>query len=203
MAECFVYWITPDPSLDISTCGYVGVSKDPAKRHKVHIREGRVPSGTKQFIIFSGTRKQCFAKERELRPKKGIGWNRAVGGAHGYREGFVMPQSAIDKSRENRDYGDPWNKGLTHAEDPRIATGNTDPSRADRMRKVGKSNLGKTSPHKGKHHGPRPHTKEHTEKRLAATRKFWDDPEKSEHLRKQRSERMKKYHEQRRLNGKA
>jgi uncharacterized Ntn-hydrolase superfamily protein len=47
-------------------------------------------------IIFEGTREECFALEYALRPRKGIGWNRAIGGQQGFRIGFTHS----DKTRE-------------------------------------------------------------------------------------------------------
>lgn len=86
-----VYWIRNQECTDIKTHGYVGVSQDPAQRFKSHLKKNqRIPkTGIWLEIVFEGTRDECFAKEEELRPIKNIGWNRAVGGAHGYKKGFA------------------------------------------------------------------------------------------------------------------
>jgi len=88
MIECVVYWIFDETCVDIQNSGYVGVSKDAASRFKAHIKNCRVPSDSQYIVIFEGLRKDCFAHEFQLRPTSGIGWNRAVGGAQGWRIGF-------------------------------------------------------------------------------------------------------------------
>jgi hypothetical protein len=39
-----------------------------------------LPKEFKSTILFTGTVEQCFELERQLRPRPGIGWNRAGGG---------------------------------------------------------------------------------------------------------------------------
>lgn len=48
-------------------------------------------------IIFEGSRQECFKLEKELRPTKGIGWNNAVGGSHGWRNGFSHSDETKEK----------------------------------------------------------------------------------------------------------
>lgn len=95
----FVYWIFDDSCTDVRVSGYVGVSKDVHERFKVHVRKGRVPKNSQYVILLESTRSECFAKEFELRPSKGIGWNRAVGGAQGFRIGFSHSESTKSKMR--------------------------------------------------------------------------------------------------------
>ena len=68
----------------------MGVSKHPEVRFKSHLRlNERIPKDAKMQIIFTGTRSECFSEELRLRPVKNIGWNRASGGAQGFKDGFV------------------------------------------------------------------------------------------------------------------
>ena len=92
--ENYVYWIYDDNSINPTICGYVGVSKEPNRRFKTHLRKKRVHADCKLKILFSGSRQQCFDYERTLRPYKQIGWNNAVGGSHGWRIGFSHTEEA-------------------------------------------------------------------------------------------------------------
>jgi hypothetical protein len=76
----FVYWVF-DSTCSLETdSGYVGVSEDPRTR-LINLRTARtVPCDAQQKILFEGTRKECLKRERELRPAKNIGWNKARGG---------------------------------------------------------------------------------------------------------------------------
>jgi hypothetical protein len=49
--------------------------------------------------MFSGTREECFSFEKHLRPHKGIGWNNAVGGSHGWRVGFSHSDKTKSKMK--------------------------------------------------------------------------------------------------------
>lgn len=84
-----LYWIKDDTCHDYNSHGYVGVSFDANRRHKAHIRGGKVHADTNVEILFEGDREACFLLEIMLRPKKGTGWNSAPGGIQGYVEGFV------------------------------------------------------------------------------------------------------------------
>jgi predicted GIY-YIG superfamily endonuclease len=93
-----VYWIRNKEDADISQHGYVGVSKDPARRLLSHRRHNEnIPQDTWVEIVFSGTREECFEKEFELRPTKKMGWNRAVGGAQGFKIGFSHSEKTRQK----------------------------------------------------------------------------------------------------------
>jgi GIY-YIG catalytic domain len=85
----YVYWIYDETTIDPSNSGYIGVSKNPNRRFKTHLRKKRVHENCNMKILFNGTRKECFIYERKMRPQKNIGWNNAVGGSHGWREGFT------------------------------------------------------------------------------------------------------------------
>ena len=103
---CFVYWIFDNNCIDEKVQGYVGVSYDPQKRYKTHVRKKRVPEQSNIKILFEGSRDDCFEFERILRPTKSIGWNNAAGGAHGWRIGFThdeaTKQKMCDAWTENR-----------------------------------------------------------------------------------------------------
>lgn len=96
---CFVYWIYDNTCIDEKLHGYVGVSHDPDKRFQTHIRNSRVPSQSSMKILFEGTRDECFEFERVMRPTKSIGWNNAVGGAHGWRMGFNHDEATREKMK--------------------------------------------------------------------------------------------------------
>jgi hypothetical protein len=97
---CFVYWIYDDSCIDEKLHGYVGVSYNPEKRYKIHIRRNRVPNQSSMKILFEGTRNECFEFERSMRPAKSIGWNNAIGGSHGWRIGFNHNEVTKEKMRQ-------------------------------------------------------------------------------------------------------
>ena len=92
----FVYWIHDNTCSSIND-GYVGVSKNPFDRFKAHLGTNRVPSNSSLKVIFAGSRVDCFTEERRLRPGPGIGWNSAIGGSQGFKDGFV--HSSITKAK--------------------------------------------------------------------------------------------------------
>lgn len=96
-----VYWIRNNSCTDIFTTGYVGVSKDPEHRFIQHkLKNKRISEDVWMEIIFEGTREQCFAKEIEFRPTKNIGWNRAPGGAQGFKLGFSNSAETKQKLKD-------------------------------------------------------------------------------------------------------
>ena len=97
---CFVYWIYDDSCIDEKLHGYVGVSYNPEKRYKIHIKRNRVPNQSSMKILFEGTRNECFEFERSMRPTKSIGWNNAIGGSHGWRIGFNHNEVTKEKMRQ-------------------------------------------------------------------------------------------------------
>jgi hypothetical protein len=86
------YWVyDPDDHAGSKTdSGYVGVTEDP--EHRLHsLRSaGIVPRHAEMKILFQGSRIECLMLEKQLRPRRNIGWNKAVGGVaparmkHGY-----------------------------------------------------------------------------------------------------------------------
>lgn len=97
MEAAFVYWIFDETCSNHLTDGYVGVTKDLNRRFKFHLRSRRVPIGSKIQVLFSGTRDECFIAEKKYRPTPGVGWNSAVGGAHGYQVGFKHSTNTREK----------------------------------------------------------------------------------------------------------
>ncbi len=85
MKQFVVYWLYDEECLTPQLDGYVGVTGELFARLKRH-RKSRF----KLFeykVLYSGTEDQCYAMERELRPRQGIGWNSAIGGPDGYKRG--------------------------------------------------------------------------------------------------------------------
>lgn len=83
----YVYWIYDNTCKDTKD-GYVGVTKYPKTRFSTHKRNNRIPKNSKIQILFEGSREDCFLHEKKLRPIAKMGWNNAVGGAHGWKIGF-------------------------------------------------------------------------------------------------------------------
>jgi hypothetical protein len=95
----YVYWVYNESCQDFMTDGYVGVTDYLKNRIDYHLkRNSNIPNDTKlkYEILFEGSRDECFKKEEEYRPTKGIGWNRAKGGSHGWTVEF----SHSDKTKQ-------------------------------------------------------------------------------------------------------
>lgn len=95
----FLYWIYDETCNVAAVDGYVGVTEDVNKRLKAHLRKTKNITGklVKIKILHEGSRRECFDKEKELRPVPNIGWNNAVGGSHGWREGFCHSEETKEK----------------------------------------------------------------------------------------------------------
>lgn len=143
--------------------GYIGVSKNPFGRFKDHLSSSRVPSNSKMKVIFAGSRKECFDKERKYRPKPGMGWNSAVGGSHGFREGFVHSAKTKEKlkfawTKERKERAKEWkanqNKLLIGQKRPKQSnaiSGTNNPMfgkthTLEAREKIKKANLSRESP---------------------------------------------------------
>lgn len=85
MKEFVVYWLYDAYCEAPERDGYVGVTGDFDYRIKSHRRKRQSSFDVK--VLFTGTEDECYALERELRPKQGIGWNAAIGGPDGYKRG--------------------------------------------------------------------------------------------------------------------
>jgi len=101
----YVYWIRTKNISSLND-GYIGVTgigkknKTPQDRLKDHINKGRFCKYCKKEdlildIIFTGTEKECFLKEKELRPKERMGWNIAPGGEGGYKGNHFVKKHGI------------------------------------------------------------------------------------------------------------
>ena len=85
-----LYWIHLPEHTNIETDGYVGVTRFPSRRFRVHknstenihLRRAFEKYGNNIIfeIIYTGSEDICYYKEKELRPKIDIGWNQAIGG---------------------------------------------------------------------------------------------------------------------------
>lgn len=93
-----VYWIRHKDHTDKNTEGYIGVSSNPARRWREHLRDANGGYHPNNYlsnalikyaddlvwdIIFGGTLDQCYEFEKELRPEASIGWNLMAGGRIG------------------------------------------------------------------------------------------------------------------------
>ena len=78
--ECIIYWIHNEFETDITTQGYVGITKNLKRRIREHTKEKDFVNGRIFEIFLCGTRNYCKEIEKQLRPKKYIGLNIAAGG---------------------------------------------------------------------------------------------------------------------------
>lgn len=154
MTKSFVYWLYDSTCGLIEETGYVGVSIDCNRRLKEHLHEGRMPADSVMIILFEGTREECYDKEIELRPKPGIGWNRAMGGQGGYRNGCSQEtrdkmsaiRKGVPKSKEHSDKVGAAQKGKIVSQEIRDKM-----SEASKGKKHSDETLAKMSAaHKGK-----------------------------------------------------
>jgi len=161
----YVYWIYDHTCLDPSIDGYVGVTHNVQNRYKAHLRNNRVPKGSTFKILLEGSRESCFLYERELRPKKNIGWNNAAGGSHGWQIGFSHSEETKNllkqrwtKERKEKasNFRLEFNKKLKGQKRPKQSeamTGSKNPmygsKRPDHVKiAVSKAHLGKEAPNK-------------------------------------------------------
>jgi len=139
MITSSVYWIRAQHHFDMTTEGYIGVSKNAEKRwlygHNLAYRKGRHDNpkfanaiskyGWENLIktvLVISDEKYCYDLERKLRPTDSIGWNLVMGGgkppiAKFRGEDYVSPLKG--KKRET-----PWmigripsNKGVAASEE--------------------------------------------------------------------------------------
>lgn len=98
--DAYLYWIKTKDMTDISSQGYVGVTRKLSERLNQHnyslskevrsryYHNGFVKAfnkgGLEMVVVHCGAEDLMYSCEQVLRPKKNIGWNYAVGGdAHG------------------------------------------------------------------------------------------------------------------------
>jgi hypothetical protein len=97
----YVYWIYNDECKDVNTDGYVGITENVDNRFKTHLKYNkRIPKDAKIKVLYEGSREECFNLEYEYRPTKGIGWNSAIGGSHGWQVGFNHSKETCEKMKE-------------------------------------------------------------------------------------------------------
>jgi hypothetical protein len=114
-----VYWIRAQHHSDITSEGYVGVSKNSQKRwlygHKWSHSKARhdnqhLSNAINKYgwdllvktVVLIGEEAYCYEIERKLRPSEGIGWNLSVGGhkppVSKYRgETYISPLKGISR----------------------------------------------------------------------------------------------------------
>jgi hypothetical protein len=80
MSDWVVYWLHDETCLNLQVSGYVGISGSWWRRLSQHARNKHFPANFDWSIIFTGTKDECLALERTLRPEPGIGWNKSRGG---------------------------------------------------------------------------------------------------------------------------
>ena len=76
-----LYWLHLPDEVDVFTQGYVGVASDIARRLKQHkhcFKNIWHKVVVNQLVV--STQSYCFDLEKKLRPKRNIGWNKAIGG---------------------------------------------------------------------------------------------------------------------------
>jgi hypothetical protein len=81
--EYVVYWLFDETCVTPEHDGYVGVTQNLKRRTREHRRRGRFPP-FKTKALNHGTRDECLAIERSLRPGGALGWNAIVGGVCNY-----------------------------------------------------------------------------------------------------------------------
>jgi hypothetical protein len=79
-----VYWLYDDTCREHRCDGYIGITCNFKMRIAGHRRSGRMPAGFRVEVIYSGTREECAAFEKQYRPKPNIGWNISSGGCGGH-----------------------------------------------------------------------------------------------------------------------
>lgn len=139
------------------------IHREDFRSHRRH--NENIPIDAWVEIVFSGTREECFAKELELRPRKKMGWNRAVGGAQGFKVGFCHSEKTKKKLRkawtlERKKIASAWksshNVSLTGQRRPAQSAAMSGENNSmfgkthsrEARDKIRQANLGKTPPNK-------------------------------------------------------
>jgi hypothetical protein len=153
----YVYWLRDETCIDPQVHGYVGVTlKRQFKRRMRDHRYRRFKCRFYTTILFEGERSECFHIETILRPEKGIGWNRAIGGRDGYRFGFIHTKETKQKLSSIAKGRPGWNKGRKGVYSD------------ETKKKMSAAKKGKPSPRKGTKN--RPHSEE-TKKKISCALK--------------------------------
>jgi len=78
--EYVVYWIHDSEDTDIYSQGYVGITNNVVRRKKEHSRKMGFLECRVMDVFLCGEKDFCKQIEKDLRPKKNIGLNKAAGG---------------------------------------------------------------------------------------------------------------------------
>jgi hypothetical protein len=99
-----VYWLHDARCVDPERDGYVGLTCNIRARMQQHARGGRFPTFS-YMILFAGSRVECSAEEKRLRPNPGMGWNSFSGGYGGRQPSKATKarMSAASKARMSSD----------------------------------------------------------------------------------------------------
>ena len=102
MKTSVVYWLRLLDHTDPISEGYIGVTSNLAyrlHRHKTktikldtHLARAILKYGWDNIVmdvLYTGTNKECFDKEKVMRPNFQIGWNEAIGGLGGDRSKYI------------------------------------------------------------------------------------------------------------------
>lgn len=97
-SKVVVYHICYGTDIGNFDAGYIGITKNFDARIKQHKRTKAFmkQEGLVWYILFSGTREEASTKERELRPKAGMGWNIGIGGCN-HATKMVNPDKTLEK----------------------------------------------------------------------------------------------------------
>lgn len=85
----YIYWIKKTGQTNVLTEGYVGYSNNPSRRFEEHKSAKTVVgnnirkySNEIEVVVLEGfsAEEDALQKEKQLRPRKNIGWNVAIGG---------------------------------------------------------------------------------------------------------------------------
>ena len=112
-----VYWIHRPCHTDMTTQGYIGITKDPTRRWQEHKLSAKTNGKTTVYkamkkyadvqfdVILIGDRAYCEEIEIKLRPQHKIGWNIAIGGEDATKGATLMSQQAyLSRRIANADY---------------------------------------------------------------------------------------------------
>jgi len=98
----FLYWIFDSSCSNEIESGFVGVTEHSPKVRLQHLcSSGTVPKDSQMNFLFEGSRHECFVKERVLRPRPGIGWNKKAAAARTMGAISVPKQYRTEEWRKN------------------------------------------------------------------------------------------------------
>lgn len=136
--ESYLYWCHLPEHVDVTSEGYVGVSKFPDIRLRFHksikasrtLKQMFIEHGNrvKHTLLCKGSRKYCMDLETTLRPIRNIGWNVSSGGGEApCNKGAVLTEEhkrKIGISGKGKHIGQPSSmKGKHHSEATRKLIG--------------------------------------------------------------------------------